>query len=132
MPCCCPLPSSPPNLGVSSGVEIIKDVPNPGQHQRAERVVDHRFIVDRQQALAGSLWPRVGSRVVPCRAAMASYFPRPRGLGRSAAAATKQLAVGSVHLRSKWTPIRSAHFASVALIYNDVETATTGFQFPTS
>jgi hypothetical protein len=31
---------------------------------------------------------------------------------------------GSVHLRSKWTPIRSAHFASMALIYHDVETAT--------
>jgi len=27
--------------------------------------------------------------------------------------------------RSKWTPIRSAHFATMALIYNDVETATT-------
>jgi hypothetical protein len=35
------------------------------------------------------------------------------------------LGPGSVHLRSKWTPIRSAHFASMALIYHDVETAAT-------
>src|ERR1700691_616987 len=28
--------------------------------------------------------------------------------------------MGSVHLRSKWTPIRGAHFASMALIYTPV------------
>jgi hypothetical protein len=27
---------------------------------------------------------------------------------------------GGVHLRSKWTPIRSVHFARMALNYEDV------------
>jgi hypothetical protein len=31
--------------------------------------------------------------------------------------------MGSVHLRSKWTPVRSVHFARMALIYGDVQTA---------
>src|SRR5206468_1119039 len=31
--------------------------------------------------------------------------------------------LGSVHLRSKWTPVRSVHFARMALIYGDVQTA---------
>jgi hypothetical protein len=33
--------------------------------------------------------------------------------------------LGSVHLRSKWTLIRSVHFARMALIYKDVETVIT-------
>ena len=29
-----------------------QDVPNPGKHQNAQRIVDHRLVVDRQQLLA--------------------------------------------------------------------------------
>ena len=32
-----------------------QDVPDPGQHQHADRVVDHRFVVNRQQLLADPL-----------------------------------------------------------------------------
>ena len=39
-----------------------EDVANSRQHQRAERVIDHGLVVNRQQAFAG----RLGYRVQPC------------------------------------------------------------------
>ncbi len=54
MPQWLPSPSSSAKRGVSCGVEMIEDVADARQHQRAERVVDHRLVVDRQQLLADS------------------------------------------------------------------------------
>src|SRR5271154_7399005 len=38
------------------------DVAYPGHHQRGQRVVDHRFVVDRQQLLADTHGDRVQPR----------------------------------------------------------------------
>ena len=46
-----------------------QDVPDPRQHEGGERVVDHRFVVDGQQALAN----RVGHGIEP----------RPRSAGEN-------------------------------------------------
>lgn len=36
-----------------------EDVPDPRQHQRADRIVDHRLVVDRQQLFADALGNRI-------------------------------------------------------------------------
>ena len=39
-----------------------QDVANPGQHQRGQRIVDHRLVVDRQQALADRMGDGIEAR----------------------------------------------------------------------
>ena len=65
MPQRAPSPSSASKRGVSCGVLMTQDVADAGQHQRAERVVDHRLVVHRQQLLADRerrrMQPRAGA-----------------------------------------------------------------------
>ena len=59
MPNCDPSPSSRWNcVGVVRGGDH-QDVPDPGQHQRGQRVVDHRLVVDRHELLADAEGDRV-------------------------------------------------------------------------
>ena len=46
-----------------------QDLPDPGQHQHRDRVVDHRLVVDRQQLLRH----RLGDRVQACPAASGQH-----------------------------------------------------------
>ena len=62
MPNCEPSPSSRwKPLGLV-GCRDDQDVPDAREHQRGERVVDHRLVVDRHQLLADALGDRVQSR----------------------------------------------------------------------
>ena len=55
-----------------------QDVPDPGQHQRRDRVVDHRLVVDRQQLLADAAGERVQPGARTTRQDDALHRPNPR------------------------------------------------------
>ncbi len=55
--------------GRSCGVEMIRDVPNPADHQRGQGVVDHRLVIDRHQLLADGL----GDGIQPGAASTGEY-----------------------------------------------------------
>ena len=70
-----PSPSSSRNRGRSLGRRDDQDLADARQHQDAERVVDHRLVVDRQQLLADD----PGQRVEPRARAAGQDDPLHRG-----------------------------------------------------
>lgn len=52
----------PPERGQVTGGGDHQDLPDSGQHQNRQRIVDHRLVVDREQLLGNSLRDRVQPR----------------------------------------------------------------------
>ena len=91
MPHCAPSPSSCSKRGVSSRRRDEQDVADAGQHQRRQRIVDHRLVVDRQQLLRHDLRDRIEPRAGAAGEddSLARHgVRRPRALSRSCARST--------------------------------------------